>query len=220
MQMHIKCTSCGVEKDESSFYSKTPTRKFRACKACCITKTKVYRSKDPKRYMEYDRASDRKCRKSRPPRVNRKKNPERHAWFDLIDRCNNPFNKSYKNYGGRGIRVSKEWMDYSNFIRDMGTRPSAKHSIDRIDVNLGYCKDNCRWATQLQQQRNRRNNVKIEFRGVLITLSEAEEVCGIDQSIIGCRIKKGWPVKEAMETPVRHRPKTTTPTVPSLARRG
>ena len=89
----------------------------------------------------------------------RKHEPEYRAWRGMRERCHNQKNKNYMYYGGRGIVVCAEWRGrggYSRFISDMGPRPSAKHSIDRIDNDGHYCKSNCRWATAAQQNSNRR----------------------------------------------------------------
>jgi hypothetical protein len=76
----------------------------------------------------------------------------------MIDRCYNPRNNHYQYYGARGITVCDEWLNsVEAFARDMGLPPSPRHSLDRINNDLGYYKENCRWATATEQSRNRRN---------------------------------------------------------------
>jgi len=82
-------------------------------------------------------------------------------WEGVKDRCLNSNNRAYSRYGGRGITISKEWLDYAVFIQDIGKRPSKDYSIDRIDNNLGYQNGNCKWSTRIEQNRNKRNNVII-----------------------------------------------------------
>jgi hypothetical protein len=83
--------------------------------------------------------------------------PEYRAWINMKTRCTNPKHNRWRFYGGRGIRVCDHWMrDYQAFLADMGRRPSAGHSIDRINNDGNYEPGNCRWATASEQRLNQR----------------------------------------------------------------
>lgn len=85
------------------------------------------------------------------------RSPEYISWQSMKQRCYNKNAHGYEHYGGRGIVVCEKWLEaFHNFLQDMGLRPTDKHSLDRIDVNAGYCPENCRWATQKTQQNNKR----------------------------------------------------------------
>ena len=81
------------------------------------------------------------------------------SWQAMINRCTKPKNNRFKHYGGRGIKVCERWMKFTNFFADMGQRPVGL-TLERKDVNGNYEPGNCKWATQLEQQRNRRNSKK------------------------------------------------------------
>lgn len=126
----------------------------------------------------------------------------------MIDRCNKPNAHEYENYGGRGIKVCDEWMDFDNFYKwamENGYDESAKHgkcTLDRIDVNGNYEPSNCRFVSMKTQQRNRRNNVLITYNGETHCMSEWAEIAGLKYVTFCHRIKAGWSMEDAMNKPL------------------
>lgn len=117
--------------------------------------------------------------------------PEIRAWHGLWGRCANPNDKSYENYGGRGITVCPRWEKFENFLADMGNRPSDRHSIDRIDNEGNYEPGNCRWATLVEQARNKRTTIKVSFGLQILTVPEIAEKTGRTQSSVRHIVKAG-----------------------------
>lgn len=101
--------------------------------------------------------------------------PQFHAWQQMRERCRNPRDPAYRNYGGRGITVCDRWQNFTNFLTDMGARPSPIHSLDRIDNNGNYEPGNCRWATRSQQNRNTRRNPLRGIDGERISWHQAAD---------------------------------------------
>lgn len=126
--------------------------------------------------------------------------PMHQVWGAMIQRCTNPNSADYPDYGGRGIRVCERWRSFQNFVDDMGSRPSAA-TIERVDTNGDYEPSNCRWATQTEQARNRRNSFLIELDGVRLTAPEWSERTGLNARTIKNRIMNGWSPARALTEP-------------------
>jgi len=134
----------------------------------------------------------------------RARTPEYVSWCSMINRCTNEADKTYQNYGARGITICERWRhSFENFFADMGKKPSSGHSIDRIDNDGHYTPENCRWATALQQSRNRRRRHRVTFRGETHCLTEWAEITGLKFSLLSDRFKAGWPPELALTTPAR-----------------
>lgn len=124
------------------------------------------------------------------------------VWADMLGRCRNPNDTSYKYYGGRGITVCERWHKFENFYADMGDRPPGM-TIDRIRVNEGYSPDNCKWATRKEQMLNRRNNHFVTVNGVTKTISQWAEISGLAITTIYGRFLEGWTEEDAVTKPTR-----------------
>jgi len=121
--------------------------------------------------------------------ANDSETPEHYVWRSMIARCNNPNSQAYHYYGGAGITVCKRWMDYTNFLADMGNRPSPLHSLDRIDTRKGYKPSNCRWATRSEQQKNKTTTNKYTNGKFTGTLVECAAHIGISKELAHWRFK-------------------------------
>jgi len=121
-------------------------------------------------------------------------------WVGIIQRCNNPNSQAYDHYGKRGISVSREWLSFENFYKDMGDCAKGM-SIDRIDNNGNYCKENCKWSTMKEQSNNTRHNHFVTYNGKTQTLSQWAEEIGIPKHVLYIRLGKlKWPVEKALTT--------------------
>ena len=121
------------------------------------------------------------------------------AWKHMCQRCQNPNESSFHNYGGRGIVVCERWRhSFVSFAKDMGPRPSSKHTLERIDNDGNYKPTNCRWATHLEQHRNTRANRIIEHNGEVHCLAEWAEITGLSHHCIRWRLLNGWSVADAL----------------------
>jgi len=135
------------------------------------------------------------------------KHPLYKVWRHMIDRCTNPRNKSFPDYGARGITVCDRWVNGENgitglecFAADMGVKPQGM-TIERKDVNVGYLPGNCTWANRTIQSRNRRNVKLLTYKGESLPTTVWAERTGIPYFTLVARLKK-WTVERSLETPL------------------
>lgn len=125
------------------------------------------------------------------------------AWRNMKDRCLNPKNKHWADYGGRGIKVCKEWLSFEGFWNDMQWTYEEELTLDRRDNNYHYCKSNCRWATLMEQAANKRNNVAV-YKGE--TARQAGLRINGNPSLVYQRLNAGWSIEQAF-TKLSRRPR-------------
>lgn len=151
-------------------------------------------------------------KQSGPKTHGRRYEPEYAVYCAIIDRCENPNNRVYHNYGGRGITICRRWRkSYVNFINDMGRRPeqskARQFSVERINRNKGYYPSNCKWATYAEQSVNRCNNVLVKIEGRTQTVSQWATESGIKYHVLLDRVTRGWD-SERLLNPVQIRKAT------------
>lgn len=128
-------------------------------------------------------------------------------YLSMKDRCYREKCKDYPDYGGRGITICEEWRESFEAFRDWALANGYRDdlTIERKDVNGNYCPDNCKWATAIEQARNKRNNHILEFQGEQHTLTEWAQIIGIKRGTLARRISLGWPIDRAITEPVKER---------------
>jgi len=142
----------------------------------------------------------------------RRTDPIYRTWAGMIQRCENPHSNAYHRYGGAGVTVCDEWRkDFAKFHADMGPRPQGT-SLDRIDGTKGYEPENCRWASVVEQARNRKNAIKVTYDGNEVYLVDICEKLGVAYGTAYHRLKKlGCTVEEALSTSRKPRPSLRRP---------
>ena len=129
------------------------------------------------------------------------KHPLYQRWAGMVQRCRNPNHIGFANYGGRGIKVCERWLNFENFLADMGM-PAPGESLDRIDPNADYKPENCRWATAAKQSRNTCRNVIVTVGDKSLTVRDWEIEKGVKRGAFQRRIDLGWPHELAVTEPI------------------
>lgn len=121
-------------------------------------------------------------------------------WVLMKQRCLNPNATSYAEYGGRGVKICEQWMDFEKFLEDMGPRPSKNHQIDRMDNGGDYEPKNCRWATRREQQNNRAVTKFVIIDGAKRPLADVAREYGIKRTTLYMRLFRcGWSLERALK---------------------
>lgn len=132
------------------------------------------------------------------------KTPIYSVWRAMHDRCERQKSPAFKNYGARGITVCDRWRSFEPFLEDMGIAPDGTE-LDRIDNDKGYSPDNCRWATRVQQARNRRGVIRISFGGVEQTIQQWADHLDLKYSTVYMRLFfRKWSVEKSLGLCARH----------------
>ncbi len=131
------------------------------------------------------------------------KTPIYNTWKRMRQRCYNKNNPDYKYYGGRGITISKEWDKYENFYNDMIDGYEKVLTLDRIDNNGNYCKENCRWATRMVQSNNRNYVTQLNCLGHTGSIAKLSREFNIKENTVRSRIRREkWSLEKALTTPL------------------
>lgn len=150
--------------------------------------------------------------------MRKRKKPEQHGetrggrasveyatWASMMRRCYNHNVQNYVRYGGKGVRVCRRWYTFTNFLTDMGRRPSARHSIERRRNDRNYTPNNCYWATREEQARNKSDCWRIRLGGTTRTVAEWARHLDVLDRRIYMRLRMGWTPKEAVLLPMSQR---------------
>ena len=141
------------------------------------------------------------CIPGGPKKLDRPDAPLYQRWRGMIARTTSPKDARYADYGGRGIGVCDRWKSFAGFAEDMGPTFSPELTLERIDNDRGYEPGNCRWATVVEQARNKRTSYFVTFRGHTKTIAEWSELLGLNYDTVRGRLRKqGWSVERTLTT--------------------
>jgi len=164
-EWNLQCDACGQVSKKKSRDIRSGTVFF-GCKTCGVTKNSKHGHTKSGNWSGTYR-----------------------AWASMKRRCNaGPDSKDYKYYGSRGIKVCDRWQTFENFLEDMGERPRGESILDRIDNDLGYFRENCRWASTATSQQNRRNSKWVIFNGRKMVLAELVRLTGMSRDRVSRRV--------------------------------
>lgn len=141
---------------------------------------------------------------------NRRMTPEFKTWRSMIRRCESPSSASFKRYGAVGIKVCDRWRgSFANFLEDMGSKPCAEHTIDRLDNAKGYFPGNCRWATKDEQVLNRKRIRWITIGDTTMCIRDWAAARQMEQTKVAARLRLGWTAEQALD--MAPRPQSSCP---------
>lgn len=186
------------------FHERTATAYLWLCRCDCGAEKLIHGSSLKKLATKSCGCSTGKLRGALIATHGMSKSPEYRIWFGMRQRCENPKNGGFYLYGGRGITVCDRWnSSFEAFFSDMGTRPSSRHSIDRIDGNKGYYPENCRWANPREQSANTRIARLETLNGETFCVSEWSRRSGVNLNVLSSRLKRGLAIGDALALPVK-----------------
>jgi hypothetical protein len=141
--------------------------------------------------------------RAHPANLKHQYRSEYSSWKNARARCYSPANPSFKYVGAKGIAMCDRWRDsFAAFLNDMGPKPTESHTIERKNNALGYCPENCRWATPSEQQHNTKKCRWIEHRGKRLLIDDWAKLTGLAHQTITRRLDTlGWSVAMTLETP-------------------
>lgn len=139
------------------------------------------------------------------------------SWECMKNRCTDPSIHNFRVYGEKGITICPEWLVFENFLRDMGERPVGK-TLDRLDNAKGYYKDNCKWSTPAEQNRNRSTNNFLTHNGETLCLVDWAKKLGCNHQTLGERLRRGWSTAKTLDTPVKRKATHDNPSQTCAAR--